>query len=143
MVDDNSVDLAFSFDSLVHVEHDVISSYLAELARVLTPNGIGVLHHSNLGHFVTDAAGETQEWEHWRARSMTAERFEELSTSAGISCIGQEIINWGSPRLIDCLSVVTTPGSKWDRSNVVVRNENFMPEGQSAHAIAQVFTSLA
>src|SRR3954451_7271791 len=32
VADDHSVDLAFSFDSLVHVEDDVIGGYLAELA---------------------------------------------------------------------------------------------------------------
>jgi ubiquinone/menaquinone biosynthesis C-methylase UbiE len=142
MINDDSVDFAFSFDSLVHVEHDVISSYLAELKRVLTQDGIAVIHHSNLGQFASESAGERQDWEHWRARSMTAERFAELSLSVGMTCVGQEIINWGSQRLIDCLSVVTRPGCRWDRPNVVVRNENFMPEGQSAQAIAQVFTSL-
>jgi SAM-dependent methyltransferase len=143
MVDDRSVDFAFSFDSLVHVEHDVLSSYLAELARVLKPDGIAMVHHSNLGRFATDFAEERQEWEHWRARSMTAERFADLSLANGVSCVGQEIINWGSHRLIDCISVVARPGSKWERPNVVVENENFMPEGQSAHAVAEVFTSLA
>lgn len=45
---DGAVDLAFSFDSLVHVEIDVIEGYLTELARVLVPDGVAILHHSNL-----------------------------------------------------------------------------------------------
>jgi SAM-dependent methyltransferase len=144
-VGDSSVDFVFSFDSLVHVEDTVISAYLSELARVLTPNGIALIHHSNLAEYVSDLVDgeERADWEHWRARSMTAERFEQLSLEWGLSCIGQEIINWGSARLIDCVSLVTKPGSKWDRPNVVARNEHFMAEGQSAQAVSQVYTSLA
>ena len=40
MVADSSIDLAFSFDSLVHVEDDVMPSYLDELARVLSEDGV-------------------------------------------------------------------------------------------------------
>jgi SAM-dependent methyltransferase len=143
-VDDNSVDFIFSFDSLVHVEDTVISAYLEEIERVLMPHGIALVHHSNLGEYAPDLRDSRRpaDWEHWRARSMTAERFEELSLAKGLSCIGQEIINWGSPRLIDCISLVTKPGSKWDRSNVVARNEYFMGEGFSAQAVAQIYTSL-
>jgi SAM-dependent methyltransferase len=46
-----SIDFAFSFDSLVHVEADVIAAYLTDLARVLAPDGIAWLHHSNLGQY--------------------------------------------------------------------------------------------
>lgn len=45
---DRSVDLVFSFDSLVHVEADVVQGYLSEIARVLKPGGAAFLHHSNL-----------------------------------------------------------------------------------------------
>lgn len=48
MVDDKSVDFAFSFDSLPHVEADVIAAYLQELAKKLKPNGFAFIHHSNL-----------------------------------------------------------------------------------------------
>ena len=45
---DRSVDLAFSFDSLVHAEADALESYAHELARVLKPDGIAFIHHSNM-----------------------------------------------------------------------------------------------
>jgi SAM-dependent methyltransferase len=48
MVEDASVDFAFSFDSLVHVEADVIAAYLNELGKKLKPGGFAFLHHSNL-----------------------------------------------------------------------------------------------
>ena len=48
VVPDDSIDFAFSFDSLVHVEIEVIEAYLGELSRKLSPSGIAFLHHSNL-----------------------------------------------------------------------------------------------
>ncbi len=45
-VDDVSVDFAFSFEAFVHMEIDVIESYLRELARVLVPGGTAVIHHA-------------------------------------------------------------------------------------------------
>ena len=51
MVADGSIDFAFSFDSLVHVEIEVLSGYLDELARVLTSEGVAFLHHSNYGTY--------------------------------------------------------------------------------------------
>ena len=50
-VPDGSIDFVFSFDSLVHAEKDVIEEYLLQLARKLTPNGVGFLHHSNIGAY--------------------------------------------------------------------------------------------
>src|SRR5271166_1200880 len=50
-VPDNSVDFVFSFDSLVHVEKDVLQMYLSQLARKLRPDGVGFIHHSNLGAY--------------------------------------------------------------------------------------------
>ena len=43
---DGSFDFVFSFDSLVHVEIDVLESYIPQLVKKLTPNGVGFLHHS-------------------------------------------------------------------------------------------------
>ncbi len=51
MIEDDSIDLAFSFDSLVHAERDVIEGYLEQISTKLKDNGVGVIHHSNLGEF--------------------------------------------------------------------------------------------
>jgi ubiquinone/menaquinone biosynthesis C-methylase UbiE len=48
---DDSVDVAFSFDSLVHVERDVMRSYLTHLRKCLKPGGFAFLQHSNLGAY--------------------------------------------------------------------------------------------
>ncbi len=102
-----SVDFAFSFDSLVHVEQIVIESYMRELAVVLTKNGVAFLHHSNLAACPENAG-------HYRSASVSAESFERASMDAGLSCIVQEIIGWGKlNKPIDCLTVITRPESQF------------------------------
>ncbi|HJR17416.1 MAG TPA: class I SAM-dependent methyltransferase [Gemmatimonadales bacterium] len=149
MLPDQSVDFAFSFDSLVHAELPVIESYLRELGRVLTPNGIAFLHHSNLGAF--GAPGVTRRQlpdflygalmarglvpqDHWRAYSVSADLVRDLAVSAGVPCIRQELVNWGCDRLIDCFSTVTPIGSRWARPLERVANSGFMAEAAAIRA---------
>lgn len=56
MIGSGTVDLAFSFDSLVHVDTDTLGSYLAGFARVLSPDGVAVIHHSNMGTYRRSAS---------------------------------------------------------------------------------------
>ncbi len=51
MIADQSIDLVFSFDSLVHADAEVIAPYLQEIHRVLRPDGVAFIHHSNLGEY--------------------------------------------------------------------------------------------
>jgi len=51
MVPDGIVDFAFSFDSLVHADADILEAYLEQLARKLTHDGVGFVHHSNMGAY--------------------------------------------------------------------------------------------
>lgn len=152
MVADDSVDFAFSFDSLVHVEADVIESYLQALARVLNADGVAFIHHSNLAESRPVArplrsalalaerltSKSTPGFDHWRGSSVGASAFRAQAGGAGLSCIGQEVVNWLGGRLIDCISVVTPEGSKWDRPNVVVHNPHFMAEAASSARAARV-----
>ena len=162
MVADSSVDFAFSFDSLVHVEAESLASYLRELARVLKPDGVGYLHHSNYGAYrrSADALAPLQDTfdrlpgrmraqllragvyrgTHWRASSVTAANFADLSDHAGLQCVGQELVNWeGGVLLIDAMSVVTRRGSRWDRPNRVVRNRLFRTEAHVVRRYSAVY----
>jgi SAM-dependent methyltransferase len=165
-VGDDSIDFAFSFDSLVHVEIDVIEAYLRELSRKLSPDGIAFIHHSNLGEInrtvlrlsrrlsrtarglpLADVLRRLRliDIDHWRAPSVTSWKVVDVGKATGLVCIGQELIDWGhqSRRMIDCLSILTRSGSRWERPNVVVRNPYFVAEAFSAHAISEVYTTLA
>jgi ubiquinone/menaquinone biosynthesis C-methylase UbiE len=156
---DMSVDLIFSFDSLVHVEADVIEAYLHEFARTLSPNGVAFIHHSNVGvyrrrlavgrrlntaaevHWRLSRLTKKMSWSNrnWRAESMTAMRFEALSQKAGLQCRSQEIIPWGTSLLSDCISVVTRPRSRWARPNVVFTNRDFAREIRHVAALEPLY----
>lgn len=153
-IPDDSIDLVFSLDSLVHCEHDVMESYLQECARVLRPGGIGFIHHSNLYPYrryfrLADLLTYPRrlalyrlglmDLDHWRARSMSAERFAELATRAGLECFRQELIGWGTRRLIDCFSLFTPKGSEWSRPHRVVKNPRFMQEADRLLAIDRAY----
>jgi SAM-dependent methyltransferase len=143
MVPDSSIDFAFSFDSLVHAEADVLESYAVELARVLKPNAVAFLHHSNLA-----ALSQRSIWERikrrlagvpsfdaWRASSMSAKLMREFTDRAGMSCVQQELIPWGYtgwPILIDCMSTIINAPS---RPCTIVENKRFMEEASMIRRI--------
>lgn len=142
MVEDGSVDFAFSFDSLVHVDADVIEAYLNQLAVKLKRDGIAFLHHSNLGEYAPyfslvnkmPPPGRPylkkigiEHRTHWRSYNMSAAAFRSLAQAANLVCISQEIVGWGGTRrLIDAISIVTPPGSRWARPIRLLRNEDFV-----------------
>jgi SAM-dependent methyltransferase len=124
MVPDFSVDFVFSFDSLVHAEAPVLEAYVHQLARKLTLDGVGFIHHSNLGAY----PAHTENPGH-RAPSMTAERFLDITKSTDkLTCVSQELVNWAQTELVDCLSVIAPRGSRFERPFRRVENHNFMAE---------------
>ncbi len=157
MVEDGSIDFVFSFDSLVHAEADVLEAYVGQLARKLKPDGVGFIHHSNLGRYqhafsLIDQIpvefrpalinriylGPT----HWRAPSMTAELFESYCNDAGMQCISQELVNWGTEDLlIDSFSVFTPRNSIWSRSSTVIENPEFMKEARLIKNVSHVYAA--
>src|SRR5579862_2434811 len=91
MVDDASIDFAFSFDSLVHAESDAVSSYVGELARVLKPDGVAFIHHSNLGAIRRSLWNKVKRRmsgipfdRHGRAPSMSADKMREFAVRSGM-----------------------------------------------------------
>ncbi len=155
-ITDHSIDFVFTFDSLVHVEEDIVASYLDQLSRKLTPDGVGLIHHSNFGEYAGYLSRvnrlpyrlrqqlakrgliETLETQ-WRAPSMTAAKFAAYAEKSGLQCISQEMVNWQSKRLIDCISIFTPKGSKIARENLVFRNGNFMREASYALSLSRIY----
>lgn len=165
MVADSSIDFAFSFDSLVHVEAEVLLGYVAELARILKPDGVAFLHHSNYGAYrrstrvlapmqgvlrhlpstlrtgfkLTGIRRESG----LRAQSVSAASFAQLCSKAGMHCVGQELVNWaGGIILQDAISIVTRPGSRWDRPNQMARNWMFRSEARSIRRSSSIYETL-
>lgn len=156
MIEDGSIDFIFSFDSLVHAEAEVIEQYAREFSRVLGPNGVGFVHHSNAGTYrryfeapsflpgrVLDALWRARilDKPEWRTLDMTAARFLACCESAGLQCTSQELVNWGTRRVIDCLSTFTRERSSWARPNRVVVNPGFMKEAAAVRRWAPLYSS--
>jgi SAM-dependent methyltransferase len=138
MVDAGTVDLVFSFDSLVHVETNVMNPYLEEIARVLSPDGVAFVHHSNVGAY--SAGTYDASVTHWRGRSVSAASVEAASRKLGLSCVSQEKLAWGNDQLLnDCISVITRRGSRWDRTNVIRENMSFRDEIALAKRRAELY----
>ncbi len=153
MIEDDSIDLAFSFDSLVHAELEVLTAYLQQLRRKLRRDGVAFLHHSNVGALdpyldaikdlskqQLEALGVERPLDHWRAHSVDAASFALAARQAGLQCINQEQINWiDTSFTIDCISIVTPPGSRWARPNRITRNPRFMEEAAHIARIASAY----
>ncbi len=142
MIEDGSIDFVFSFDSLVHAENDVIESYVHQLSWKLKPDGVGFVHHSNAYGSRWRMALSRRLPHRWRAPLVTigiagdlhagrsetgsAARFASLCEESGLSCVSQEKFTDGrGPYMIDCLSVFTPRGSRWDRPPITIRNPLF------------------
>src|SRR3954451_4680292 len=136
MVEDGSVDFAFSFDSLVHAEPDVLAEYLRQLTRKLKPTGIGFIHHSNLGEYRFINAltlrvpnrlraplvrkGALIDIYAWRSEEMTASKFAAFCEEVGLSTVSQELITWEhGPYLMDAISTFAPQASGASRGKVV------------------------
>jgi SAM-dependent methyltransferase len=146
MVADHSVDFVFSCDSLVHAERDVMESYAHELARVLRPNGVAFLHHSNMGEYVRPDGG-LEPWgivnEHSRAETVSAELVHSFAGQAGLVCVAQELIDWGATILNDTFSTITPAGSRWAGSIPNVRrNGGFGAEAEAIRSRAAQYTKV-
>jgi len=107
-VQDKSISLVFSFDSLVHAELDCLSSYAAEMYRVLEPGGHAFIHHSNIGEYVKDGM-LTIGSSGTRAQTVTAESASDAFCAAGLICLTHEKIPWLNDAYLDCFSLLEKP----------------------------------
>ena len=132
-------------------------AYLEQLSRKLKPNGVGFIHHSNIGTYpkafkIFNKIKRPQllrnflkntsliEPDHWRAHSMTAFKFEMFCQDFGLKCISQELVNWqGGKKLIDCFSIFTKSESLWARQNQVVKNDRLMQEARQISRISPLY----
>jgi SAM-dependent methyltransferase len=147
MIEDGSIDFVYSFDSLVHAGPDVIDGYLTQLAAKLRPDGIGFIHHSNAGALRPLSAvsrrlpprifhslvrwGVAVNLSAWRDEGMTAAHFRRQCEAVGLNCVAQELVGWeAGAYLLDCFSIFTRRGSRWDRPGRVVRNPIFVAEAR-------------
>jgi len=159
MVPDEEVDLVFSFDSLVHAERDVMESYVKQIAQKLSKDGVAFIHHSNIGEYKSyyrfwestlwpksiiewfKEKNWIEPYDHWRAFSMTGRLMEKMIKDAGLFCMTQEYINWGTKpnHLIDCITVFSKRGSKWEGNTRRLYNRNFMKEAGLISELSKLY----
>ena len=107
MIPDRSIDFVFSFDSLVHVPREPVEGYLRQLGDKLADDGVGFIHHSNLGQYASSfgrrlprrarkllTKAKLLDQDHQRAPDMTADLFRSYCAAHGLQCLCQELINW-------------------------------------------------
>ncbi|WP_421120672.1 class I SAM-dependent methyltransferase [Aquihabitans daechungensis] len=156
-VADRSVDLVFSFDSLVHADAEAIGGYVEAIARVLAEDGVAWIHHSNLRasrldrsrvlrrigplHRMLVRAGIVEREVHWRDPTVDADLVAQLAVRHGLVCSSQELLPWSTRRTaIDCVSVLVRPGSRAPAATDPKgrwRNDGFESERAAAWEAAQ------
>jgi len=140
MLENDSVDFVFSWDSLVHAESDVLRSYLEHLAAKLKPGGYGFIHHSNIGAFKNPETGELAiENRHWRGESMSAELFRQYCNEIGLTCLAQEIVTWGCDDLTDSFSVFMRGGIPGYGEPLIFENSEFGKEAARLKKLSQLY----
>lgn len=152
---DESIDFAFSFESMVGMEIEALTSYAEALASKLRPHGIAFLHHSTLGTHaetleIVNLIPETMRAElvqpKWlmrtqtRADSVCAEEFAQACGEIGLRAITQELVNWRGEILTDCFTTLTRVGSRWERETRRFENREFMREAELIRTLAAVYT---
>ena len=120
MIGDNTIDVVFSFDSLEHVEKEVLEAYIPQILGKLRKQGVAFIHHSNM-----KALGELNVGD--RARSVDASVVHEIVETSGAHVMRQEIIKWDSFAGLDCLTMFSRQGD-YDGDATTVINNDFMTE---------------
>ncbi len=131
-----SIDFAFSWDSLVHCDSEVLKGYLSQLADKLAKGGIGVFHHSNLLSVEPSLRASTKGWR----GKMSAALFREYCQMHGLCCIAQEIIPWSSGELLtDCISTFVRADDPRATECVISENVSFLQEMAQSRAIHALY----
>jgi SAM-dependent methyltransferase len=137
-IEDHSVDLVFSFASLVHCDAEVMGSYVPEMMRTLKPEGRAFIHYSNLRECPAALADKDSPI-HWRATNVSATIMRGMITQAGGAIYSQELINWSNTsHLIDCITIFgRADGQNSDPK--IVENAHFFKVADVVRNIAPLY----
>ena len=138
-ITDSSCDFVFSFDSLVHVEMDIISQYIQEILRIITPQGSAFIHHSNWKEQDRDDSPNP----HNRAKSVSAQEVRNAIEKYGGQVFIQEKINWGSLECIDCLTLFGKNLSVDSREIIILKNPSFMEEAKLIRSFHEPYNGIS
>jgi ubiquinone/menaquinone biosynthesis C-methylase UbiE len=144
MIPSRSIDLFFSFDSLMLADVNVIRSYVSQLDRVLANQGTALIHHSNakvyrryfhtLDLLPAEVTRSLQRHGLIQNRGMrsidvSGDDVLKMCHSFNLDVLLQERIPWGGTFLIDCITVVRRQQARFAcRMPKIISNREFMRE---------------
>lgn len=137
-IDDGLFGLVFSFDSLVHANLDVHETYIPQILRKLTKNGVAFIHHSNWAQ-----SGSTKKNEHCRAEDVSAAAYAEIVKKAGGHVMLQECLNWGTDEKIDAFTLFCRADRDVLPEMLLIENGDFMLEANLIREKQSAYTKVA
>ena len=132
-VSDHSIDFIFSFYSLVGADIHTLDSYMAEISRCLTKDGVAFIHHSNARHYFdptsTHQSRSMALLSTYRDSSVCSKTLATHAQEHGLTCFEQECVNWDVEQVLsDCFSTIARRGSIWDVGSICHQNLGFRKE---------------
>ena len=104
-IPDETVDLAYSFDSMVHFDMEVVISYVNECFRVLRPGGHALIHHSN---YAENPGADFRSNPYWR-NFMSLTLFRHVALKAGFLIVVSQPLLWGGIADLDGIALLQRP----------------------------------
>lgn len=117
-IEDESIDLIYSFDSLVHVDLAVMRAYVREASRVLKSGGVAMFHHSNVGAYKIyyDFAHIFPQFIRkrfsyyltfcWRDPEVDNKKIKKLAREHQLTIIYQNTFKWTTLLKTDCITIL-------------------------------------
>lgn len=99
------------------------------------------MHHSNMGrYFDTVRKRLSCENKHARGETMSAGLFREYCSKNNLSCVNQEVINWGGNILNDCFSLFTKDEDKIRYQTNYLENNEFDKEIEHINQLSKMYS---
>jgi SAM-dependent methyltransferase len=94
----DSIELFYCFDAMVHFDLEIVQSYIKEAFRVIGAGGHAFVHVSN---FTGNPGGDFRDNPHWR-NFMSFDILKHLAVKSGFRVIHAKTIAWGNTPDLDC-----------------------------------------
>lgn len=103
---DNSCDLIYSWDAMVHFSYKLLDIYTDEFYRILKPHSYAIIHHSNLFdtkyvQFKSDIWSDNP----GSRSNVSAKDYAYIAKKHGFEIVEQNIIDW-EVKDLDCITVL-------------------------------------
>jgi ubiquinone/menaquinone biosynthesis C-methylase UbiE len=109
MIEDNSTNFVFSWDSFVHMHKNVVEKYLLEISRILVLGGYACIHHANF------MGGSDLSFENWHGRAnLSSIEFYELCKKYELQIVQQKLITFttSNSSVTDTISIIKNRDKK-------------------------------